>query len=180
MRLIAHLRITVVTTRSMDYQLLPVNDDPQVLVDDEAARNARNGSDRLSWAAIFVSIICLAFNLLSIRFTSTSRPYTFPSATSFLTSQGMTREDIDRLKRPSQFIGFDKIYRNTTPTADVKSFVNFPMLMAHIDSSRSHAVTKPRKGIRTSIGTVYPELSDMIVTSSVRPLWQCSSLLIIS
>jgi len=163
----------------MDYQLLPVNDDPQVL-DDQAARNTRNRSDRLSWAAIVVSTICIAFNLLSTRFTSTSRQYTFPSATSFLTTQGMTREDIDRLKRPSQFIGFDKIYRNTTPTADVKSFVNFPMLMAHIDSSRPYAVTKPQKGIRTSIGMVYPELSDMIVTSSVRPLWQCSPLLIIS
>ena len=41
----------------MDYRLLPVNDDPHVL-EDEAARNARKGSDRLSWVAIFLSVIC--------------------------------------------------------------------------------------------------------------------------
>jgi len=148
----------------MDYQPLPANDELEGK-DGGSTIKPRNGNDKLSWAAIFVSIICLVVNLLNSR---SWRPYTFPSPTSFPSTHGLTRKDIDKLRRPSQFIGLDKIHRNATPAAEVKSFVNFPMVMAHIDASRPRQiVTEPRKGVMTSIGTVYPELSDMVVSPSV-------------
>jgi len=159
----------------MDYQLLPADDRPQVL-EDKSTKDIQRGSDRLSWAAIFVCIICTAINLLSTWSQSSSRPYTFPSATSFISTRGMTRKDIDRLRRPSQFIGLDKIHRNVTQTSDTKSFVNFPMFMAHIDASQPYKVSKPRKGVQTSIGTVYPELSNMLASSSVSTILQFRAL----
>jgi len=154
---------------------VPVDDVSRISGNKEL--HIRKQSDTISWVAIFLCVFCTIINIvLSIRSTSNSQAYTFPSATSFLSSKGMTREDIDNLRRPSQFIGFDKIHRNATTMTETKSFVNFPMLMADIDASRPHKAAKPRKGQRTPIGTVYPELSDMVATSSISTIVQFRAL----
>ncbi|KAF4614533.1 hypothetical protein D9613_002456 [Agrocybe pediades] len=150
----------------MDYQPLSTDDEAQAKDNGQQLRPGHTRSDRLAWAAIVVSCICLILNLMTLRWSSSSDPYTFPSSSSFPSSRGLTRKDIDTLRRPSQFIGFDKIHRNATlQQSEVKSFVNFPMLMAQVDASRPNMkVTEPRKGVRTKIGTVYPEISDMVST----------------
>ena len=149
----------------MDYQALPADDLPHVFEDKLDYSKLQN--NKLSWGAILVCSVCTVLNIfLTIKSTS-SNSYTFPSATSFLTTRGMTRKDIDSLRRPSQFIGLDKIHRNKTESAMTKSFINFPILMTQIDASKPYEVTKPRKGEQSKIGTVYPELSDMIATPSV-------------
>ncbi|KAF8870905.1 hypothetical protein CPB84DRAFT_826749 [Gymnopilus junonius] len=155
-----------------NYQLLPVDDGPRRLEDIGSDANSTN--DKLSWAAIFVCAFCTIINILVTIRSSSGSSYTFPSATSFLTTRGMTRQDIDSLRRPSQFIGLDKIHRNATSGST--SFVNFPLLMAQIDAQRPYEVTKPRKGEETSIGTVYPELGQMIATSSISTILQFRAL----
>lgn len=163
--LMTHLLITITTLHLMDYQPLPADDLPHVF--EGKYSNLQN--NKLSWGAILVCSVCTVFNIF-IAIKSTSNSYSFPSATSFLTTRGMTRKDIDSLRRPSQFIGLDKIHRNGTESAMTKSFINFPILMTQIDASRPYEVAKPRKGEQSTIGTVYPELSDMIATPSVRLL----------
>ncbi|KAF9556157.1 hypothetical protein CPC08DRAFT_694716 [Agrocybe pediades] len=162
----------------MDYQLLSADDETQAKDDGHQLRKGHTRSDRLSWAAIVVSCICLFLNLMTLRWSSSSDPYMFPSSSSFPISRGLTRKDIDGLRRPSQFIGFDKIHRNATlQQSEVKSFVNFPMIMAHVDASRPNMkVTEPRKGVRTKIGTVYPEISDMVVSQDASTFVQFRAL----
>ena len=148
----------------MDYQLLPVDDDGRRAK--SRTVDESTGDSRLSWTALIVCLLCTFVNaFLTLRSTSVL-PYTFPSATSFLTTRGMSRKDIDSLRRPSQFIGLDQIPLNSTTTVP-RSFVNFPLLMAQANAERPYEVNKPQSGEWSPIGTVYPELGEMVVTSSV-------------
>ncbi|PPQ68712.1 hypothetical protein CVT26_003618 [Gymnopilus dilepis] len=157
----------------MDYQLLPVDDDGRRAKSQTVDEST--GNSRLSWIALIVCLLCTFVNaFLTLRSTSVS-PYTFPSATSFLTTRGMSRKDIDSLRRPSQFIGLDQIPLNSTTTVP-RSFVNFPLLMAQANAERPYEVNKPQSGEWSPIGTVYPELGEMVVTSSISTFVQFRAL----
>ncbi|KAJ6555856.1 hypothetical protein B0H19DRAFT_947805 [Mycena capillaripes] len=67
-----------------------------------------------------------------------------------------SHRDVAALRRPSQFIGFDKIQRPSPPI--FRQFKNFPILLAQVDSvNRNKIFGQYPKRHAASVGTVYPE-----------------------
>lgn len=154
-------------SRFRRYQRLPVDEDSQGIA--KEAYIEPGFSNKYLWAATAICVLCTLINLACLGYYylgGRTLPYTFPSSTTFPISKGLSRGQLDNLRRPSQFIGLEKVYSNHTST-DVKSFVNFPTVMAQIDISHPYKVTEPHTGVWTKIGTVYPEISKMLISPSV-------------
>ncbi|KAF9480760.1 hypothetical protein BDN70DRAFT_992462 [Pholiota conissans] len=168
-------------SRLRSYQRLPVSELDQQLdkaLDEETNVNRSGPSPTLTWAATAICILCTLINVSSLGYNyfAGGNTYSFPSSTTFITSKGISRDKIDTLRRPSQFIGLDKVYRNHTGSGGIKSFVNFPILMTQIDSTKPYEVTKPSMGVWTKIGTVYPEISKMFLSPSISTIVQFRAL----
>lgn len=121
-------------------------------------------SHYFSTGVLVFCLICTVANIALLRLEPPPK-YSFPSSTTFLTSRGVSRKDLDNLRRPSQFVGFEKLQRVGTPAT--KSFVNFPLVLAQIDSSDPTRTAPPFLGVFTNIGTIYPELGRVVVSKSV-------------
>ncbi|KAK7001630.1 hypothetical protein R3P38DRAFT_2730461 [Favolaschia claudopus] len=132
-------------------------------------------SPYLSTGALLLCLLCTVVNVVLFQLAppATGR-YSFPSSTTFLTSRGVSRKDLDNLRRPSQFVGFENLRRVGPPAA--KSFVNFPLLLAQVDSSMPKQKSAPYTGVRTDIGTIYPELGRVVASKSVSTVVQFRAL----
>lgn len=70
------------------------------------------------------------------------------------------------LRRPSQFIGLDRVKRPSTP--DDRSIVNFPFIVGLVDESRPHSVVPNiRRNLKTHEEINAPEARQIQVTKSV-------------
>ncbi|KAJ7817845.1 hypothetical protein B0H14DRAFT_2840964 [Mycena olivaceomarginata] len=130
-------------------------------------------SHYFSTGVLVFCLICTVANIVLLRLEPPPK-YSFPSSTTFLTSRGVSRKDLDNLRRPSQFVGFEKLQRVGTPAT--KSFVNFPLVLAQIDSSDPTRTAPPFLGVFTNIGTIYPELGRVVVSKSISTVVQFRAL----
>lgn len=95
--------------------------------------------------------------MLSFRF-ETTKPNTYPP---------VTYQDIQALRRPSQFIRFDEIKRPSPPGH--KEFNNYPILVTQVDSARKDKVFEDDvKRYMAPIGTISPRDRRVLVTDTVR------------
>ncbi|KAF8987612.1 hypothetical protein BDQ17DRAFT_1258389 [Cyathus striatus] len=101
----------------------------------------------------------------------------FPSYSSFLPTRGVISQwDIDRLRRPSQFIGLEDVYKkfNTTHT---RNFTNYPIVLAPIDSSKPfQTFGSDPKSRRTSIGTISQEKRQLHISDTISTVVQFRAL----
>lgn len=117
---------------------------------------------RLSFA---VCIICTIFNL-SLAFFYKSTTSTVVQSASYAS---LRREDIANLRRPSQFIGFDQIQRQTPPLP--RQFNNYPILLAQVDAADPDKVfEQDLRRYMAHVGTIEPEDKRVLVTQSVSHL----------
>ncbi|CCM06169.1 uncharacterized protein FIBRA_08410 [Fibroporia radiculosa] len=82
----------------------------------------------------------------------------------------LTRQDMHRLRRPSQFIGLADIHRPVPPVP--RQFDNWPMLVAQVDSADSDKVFRSHRAHMTHSGTVVPEDRHIQTTSTVTSIVQ--------
>lgn len=79
--------------------------------------------------------------------------------------------DINRLRRPSQFIGLDKIVRPTPPIP--RQFDNFPFLVSRTDSQHQDKVLGVDEfSYMSTVGTITPELYRIQVSNSISTIVQ--------
>lgn len=117
---------------------------------------ARSSSLHLS---AFVCLLCTLANVLvGISVTTHFTPST--------TRKEMTHADMRNLRRPSQFIGFDRISRPSPPMP--RTFDTFPILLAQVDQDNPARVFEDdMRRYMTRAGTVNPEDRRMLIDSSV-------------
>ena len=146
------------------YQLLPRNDPD---IHKQASHEPSSCRNRFSsWAAI-ACIVCTIANLASVYIFPPSR--TVPQSVAFLLeSPRLTRQEISRLRRPSQFVGLNRIHRHLS--SDVKPFINKPILSARIDASSPDQsfFDVDQQSYTTPIGTIFPERHRIMMTPTVR------------
>lgn len=151
------------------YQLLPRNDpvNSEDIWQAQAPPEQSSCRNRLpSWAMI-ACIVCTIANLASIYFFPPSS--TVPQSVAFLLeSPRLTRQEISRLRRPSQFVGLDRIHHHLS--SDVKPFVNKPFLSARIDVSNPDQsfFNVDQRSYTAAIGTVSLEHHRVMMTPTVR------------
>ncbi|KAJ7097072.1 hypothetical protein B0H15DRAFT_773529 [Mycena belliarum] len=78
-----------------------------------------------------------------------------------------SRNDIATLRRPSQYIGFDKIHRPFPPLT--RQFKNHPLVLTQVDSRNGDVVFgEYLKKHAASVGTVYPETRHISTVAQFR------------
>lgn len=142
------------------YQHLPPND----LEENDTSREEvkvqilpESSPKTLYHWAVVACIICTIANLASI-YTPHPPSRSFPqSAEYLLQSPHLTRQEISKLRHPTQFIGLERIHRHLS--SDAKPFVNRPLLSARVDEAipDKSFFDVDQRIYRTSIGTVSPE-----------------------
>lgn len=151
------------------YQLLP-RSDPEVIATAEdiqvKAPESSSRRSRLSPWTVIVCILCTIANLASIYIFPPSGTVP-PSLTFLLETPRLTRQEISRLRRPSQFVGLDRIHQHLSTT--VKPFVNKPFLTARVDKSSPDKsfFDVDQRSFAAAIGTVSLEHYRVMVTPTV-------------
>ncbi|KAK0194295.1 hypothetical protein F5146DRAFT_428610 [Armillaria mellea] len=85
--------------------------------------------------------------------------------------RALSRQDISLLRRPSQFIGFDKIERPSPPKP--RRFYNYPILVATVDSAAADkAFGHDLKRVMSPAGTISFDESHVIVNQTVSTIMQ--------
>jgi hypothetical protein len=109
--------------------------------------------------ALVVCVLCTAINVALAISSTMFTPALLPLSS-------ITRKDINRLRRPSQFIRFDQIIRPSPPIP--KQFHNYPILLNQIDAGDRNKVfpDDPKRHL-SSIGTISPEDRRVLVTEKV-------------
>jgi hypothetical protein len=112
------------------------------------------------YIAMIVCVLCVLVNatlLLIFRAVPVAGPSTYP----------MSAKDIRHLRRPSQFIAFDKVAR-TSPLAH-REFKNYPILLSQIDSAAPDRVfPADMKQHAAHSGTITPQSLRFLLNKTVR------------
>lgn len=110
--------------------------------------------------AIFVCLLCTVVNLGLIHASSrTSSPSPVPIS-------ALTRQDLFKLRRPSQYIRLDEIPRPSLPVA--RQFNNYPIAVGQVDSASPHKVIDGAAHMHmVHSGTIIPEEARVHVSSTV-------------
>ncbi|KAF8550778.1 hypothetical protein OG21DRAFT_373468 [Imleria badia] len=96
-----------------------------------------------------------------------------PQSVAFLLeSPRLRRQEISKLRHPTQFIGLDRIHSHLS--SDVKPFINKPFLSARIDESSPDKsfFDVDQRSYMTSIGTVFPAHHRVMATPTVSTILQ--------
>ncbi|KAI6119791.1 hypothetical protein EV401DRAFT_1475292 [Pisolithus croceorrhizus] len=123
------------------------------------------------WAVV-ACIVCTVANLASIYISHPPSPPLPQSLQFLLRSPRLTRQEISKLRHPTQFIGLDRIHRHLS--SDAKPFVNKPVLSARVDeaSPDKSFFDVDQRTYRTPIGTVFPEHHRIRLTSTASTILQ--------
>ncbi|KAJ7622538.1 hypothetical protein FB45DRAFT_753490 [Roridomyces roridus] len=113
--------------------------------------------------ALVVCLLCTGVNIV----LSTQHLITPPRITPF----SLTRADIPRLRRPSQFIRFDEIKRPLP--VQPKQLTNYPIVVAQIDEANKGRVFEvDTKRYLSPIGTISPEDRRVLLTNEISTVVQ--------
>ncbi|VDB83317.1 unnamed protein product [Peniophora sp. CBMAI 1063] len=172
--------------RTVMYQPLstsPSSSKEDVEVDDSFGDEIRTTSDvrmaspwtRDVYIAVALCILCtLANGALSLL------PSLYPRVSSQSRSQrlsdlaNMRTSDIGNLRRPSQFINFDKIDR---PAPAQYNFTNYPILTAPVDSANVRKVFPvDSKNYMPKVGTISPRQHHVLVKDTISTIVQFRAL----
>lgn len=150
------------------YQLLPRNDPEDACSGEniQAQLSPQSSQSRFSSWALIACIVFTIANFTSIYISPP--PRTLPQTVEFLLdSPRLTRQEISKLRHPTQFIGLDRIHSHLS--TDVKPFINKPFLSARIDESNPEKsfFGVDQRSYMTSIGTVFPAHHRVMVTPTV-------------
>ncbi len=139
----------------------------------------RNVYDPCGACSARFCIICTLINVAIVAFLPSNPAVSAAARTDALFSDSIvrstfSREDINKLRRPSQFVRFDEIQRPTPPIP--RQFNNHPMLIAQVDYDHPNQVFgETKRRYMAAAGTITPEDRRVLVTPSVR----CAILLLI-
>ncbi|PSR83172.1 hypothetical protein PHLCEN_2v377 [Hermanssonia centrifuga] len=115
--------------------------------------------------ALAICVLCTAINLVTtftVPFSST--PPAKPMGS-------LTANDVRLLRRPSQYIGLEKVVRPSPP--EPKSFWIYPIVLAPIDNAdKSKVFDDDPKRYASQIGTITPEIRRVLVTDTVSTIAQ--------
>jgi hypothetical protein len=151
------------------YQLLPRNVSESVTSSEITQAQVSpepSSKGRLSSWAVIACIICTIANFATIYISPP--PRTLSQSLKFLLeSPRFTRQEISKLRHPTQFIGLDRIHQHLS--SDVKPFVNKPFVSARIDESRPDEsfFGVDQQSYMTSVGTVFPGHHRVMATPTV-------------
>ncbi|KAK0469248.1 uncharacterized protein EV420DRAFT_1633669 [Desarmillaria tabescens] len=112
---------------------------------------------------VTVAVLCTIVNVILTASSST--------ITSQHSARGFSRQDISLLRRPSQFIGFDKIERPSPPKP--RQFHNYPILVATVDSAAADkAFGYDLKRVMSPAGTISFDEWHVIINQTVSTIVQ--------
>ncbi|THH21391.1 hypothetical protein EW146_g149 [Bondarzewia mesenterica] len=115
----------------------------------------------------FCVLICFLCTLVNIALTFKSNTTPSPS----LLSSSLTREDIQHLRRPSQFIGLENVRRPSPPVA--KQFDNYPILLSQVDQAEESKVfDNEQRRYMSHAGTISPEYGRVLVNRTISTIIQ--------
>lgn len=153
------------------YNALPTVEHTERQDDIERSQKAQ-GRPALSSSslAVVICVLCTMANAVVSLYAQFPSSNGLESFDFLRRTPRLARQDISKLRRPSQFIGFDRINRSLAPEA--KQLTNYPFLMSQIDSSSEYTVTNSAESTRdmTEIGMIVHERSRMTVTNTVSSL----------
>lgn len=135
------------------------------LSDTDFSDNVRLSSLRPTTACNVLTVLfcfaCVAINW-SISIAQTSSPANL----SGVDVRSISRNQYHTLRRPSPFIGFDRISRASPPIP--RSLLNYPVAIALVNSSHPDQIFSddPMQHM-TATGTVSPEVRPVILTNNV-------------
>lgn len=114
------------------------------------------------WLFFCLVCVCLVVNI-SLLFAS-SLQYPFTNVVS--SSKKFSWQDIQSLRRPSQFIGLDRDFLEHHPTS--LNITNYPTLLAQVDRQDPDVIVNS-ESLReeTRIGTIVPNRKRVRVTNTV-------------
>lgn len=144
------------------YQELHTSPPPD---DDELIpQNTRLPAHSVSWSVYFsaiLSILCLVANVI----VSLNLKYP-PSASTGPSSMPKSYTDIQSLRRPSSFIRFDEVLRQSPPIP--RQFNNYPATLSQVDSTdRTKVFPVDAKRHMGHIGSYSPEDLRVLVNKNV-------------
>ncbi|KAK0205265.1 hypothetical protein DFS33DRAFT_1274197 [Desarmillaria ectypa] len=112
---------------------------------------------------VAIAVLCTIVNII---LTASS-----PMITSQHSVRTLSRQDVSLLRRPSQFIGFDKIERPSPPKP--RQFHNYPILVATIDSAAADKVFGyDLKHFMSPAGTISLDEEHVIINQTVSTIIQ--------
>lgn len=157
------------------YQHLPRNDLEENDTSGEEVKvqiSPESSSKTLCHWAVVACIICTIANLASIYISHPPSRSLPQSAEFLLQSPRLTRQEISKLRHPTQFIGLERIHRHLSSAA--KPFVNKPLLSVRVDEAipDKSFFDVDQRVYRTSIGTVSPEYHRIRLTSTASTILQ--------
>lgn len=83
----------------------------------------------------------------------------------------LTMHDMESLRRPSQYIGFENISRPFPPIP--RQFENFPVLLTQVDSQHpSKVFLEDLEAYLSPVGTISPDYKQVLLTDTVCKLSQ--------
>ncbi|KAF8662087.1 hypothetical protein AX16_001197 [Volvariella volvacea WC 439] len=134
---------------------VPVNQVEEFSLDE----SPKLASEKLPPIVLFLCVLLTAINFLLLL---------LPNAGGV---ELPTYEDVQSLRRPSQFIGMDELYRKSHPTSG--NLTNFPFLISQVDGGNSEYVfdTDPKRCM-TKIGSISPNARQIRVTSTISTIFQ--------
>ena len=148
-----------------DSNLSGIDEEP-----DEETYATRLGSTNVAptgsslWA-VFICLLCTVVNLGLFHASSRTLP---PSPASM---SSLTRQDIFKLRRPSQYIRLDEISRPSPPVE--RQFKNYPIMVSQVDSSSPNKVVDGAAHMHmVHSGTIVPEEARVHVSPTVSPSGQ--------
>lgn len=109
----------------------------------------------------FICVLCTLVN--TVLFICEPKK---PMPLSFLTAN-----DVESLRRPSQYIGFENISRPFPPIP--RHFENFPILLTQVDSQHpSKVFPEDLEAYLSPVGTISPEYKQVLLTDTVATIAQ--------
>ena len=144
-------------------------------MDDPFSTEPRLSSDakgKSAWTreiyiAVALCVLCtIANGALSLLPSLQSRTQASPHSLRLSDIADIRTSDIGNLRRPSQFINFDKINRPSPPAQ--YDFANYPILTAPVDSANVHKVFPvDSKKYMPKVGTISPRQYHVLVKDTV-------------
>jgi len=147
------------------YQLLPLSDGASS--EDIKFTQASSGSSKSKPVSLWALVACIVCTIANLACNYIFPPPLPQSVAYLLKSPRLTRQEISRLRHPTQFIGLDRIHEHLS--SDVKPFVNKPFLSARINQSAPDKsfFDIDQRGYATPIGTVFPNHHRILATPTV-------------
>ncbi|TFK62941.1 hypothetical protein BDN72DRAFT_848194 [Pluteus cervinus] len=113
--------------------------------------------------SVAIALLCLVLNIALLLASNSRTP--LPQV------EELSWDQIQSLRRPSQFIGMDQVFLNSHPTSH--NITNYPSLIAQIDRNAVQKVFETDvMRQKTRIGTISPNTRRTRVTNSISTVFQ--------